>query len=609
MLQNIRDKSHGIVVKIIVGFIVVTFALFGVDALVTGLSSSNTVAEVNGTEISRTELLQAAETQRRQLISMMGADLDPALLEDNLLQRRALDELIQRTVLANHATSMALAVSDAQVDQYLLQAEQFKTGGQFDQNKYLNFIRSLGYTPLAFKQRIKQDILLQQTRSAVSASEFVLPSQINAVSELQNQTRSYDYVEFDLAAETEATDVTDDEVAAYFNEHTQDFKTAEQVTLDYVVISSADFESRVSATEAELQAAYKIAIAQEPAEERLTSHILIEENEQRDSADAQALILQLQQKLLAGESFASLASQYSDDIGSKNAGGDLGYVTKGTMVEAFETALFAMKVGDVVEVETEFGLHLIQLKEIITPEVATLDELKDDLQADILTRKAKDLFLSAHEDITDLAYASDGLDPLANEYQVSVLQTDLFSRQGGTDQVSANAQVIAAAFSPELLEDKQNSSMIELNDDQVVVVRVNQHYPESNQSLEEARDQVVSLLIQAKAKTSLAAKAELAKANLTQQNWTQVELAKRGEDEIASLAFTIAHPDNAPEVVIKDKVNGSLVLIRLNQVTPGSAVGDEEQAVFYKRYLNQIGATLATQSQQALLTNTAEIER
>ncbi|RUM53249.1 MAG: peptidylprolyl isomerase, partial [Marinomonas sp.] len=202
MLQDIRDKSQGIIVKVIIGVVIVTFALFGVEALVQSFTSTDTVAEVDGKEISRMQLLQSAETQRRQLISMMGGQIDPAMLEENALQRRALDELIQRTVMMNQAEQLNLGVSDAQVDAYLLQAEQFQTDGQFDQNKYLNFIRSLGFTPLAFKERIKQDVLIQQTRNALAGSEFVLPSQVKNIVALQNQKRSYDFIRYSLADQT-----------------------------------------------------------------------------------------------------------------------------------------------------------------------------------------------------------------------------------------------------------------------------------------------------------------------------------------------------------------------------------------------------------------------
>ncbi|WP_191602836.1 SurA N-terminal domain-containing protein [Marinomonas algicola] len=609
MLQNIRDKSHGIVVKIIVGFIVVTFALFGVDALVTGFNSSDTVAEVNGTEITRTDLLQAAETQRRQLISMMGNQINPALLEDNLLQRRALDDLIQRAVLLNNAEEMNLGVSDAQVDQYLLQAGEFQTNGQFDQNKYVGFVRSLGYTPLSFKERVKKDILLQQVRSAVAASEFVVPYQVDMIDMLQNQTRTFDYVEFDLSAETEKMDVTDTEIETYFSAHPDEFKQEEQVSLNYVLIKSADLRDKVDVTDVELRAAYDVEVSLERSEERQVSHILLELGESRSEEEANELIKEIQQKLDSGVSFASLAESYSDDLGSKASGGDLGYIEKGIMGDDFDRSVFDMPLGEVQPVKTEFGLHLVQVNDIVEADVASFDDLRGQLEEDIIARKIETALLGEHENISDLAYASDRLEPLSKEYGVEILTSDLFGRDGGVDQLTSNPQVIAAAYSPQVLEDGQNSNLIELNDNEVVVVRVKEHNPESLKSLEDAREQVASVLIQQKAVNSLQEKADTALANLDDQDLNSVTGAARGESAVSELAFTLPHPESEPVTAIKSLSNGNLVVLRLTAVESKASDGASEQTELYERYLNQTNSTLSAQAQQSLLSNSAEIER
>lgn len=607
MLQDIRDKSQGIVVKIIVGFIVVTFALFGVDALVQSFNSSDTVAEVDGVDISRTQMLQGAETQRRQLISMMGGQVNPALLEDNLLQRRALEELIQRVVLANQAQGLGLGVSDAQVNAYLLQAEQFQTDGQFDQNKYLNFIRSLGFTPLAFKERIKQDVLIQQPRNAIAGSEFVLPYQVDSVAKLQSQQRSYDYVSFSLASESENTNVSEEELQAYYEANKDNFKTPEQVKVNYVVVSSADFFSKVSVTDAELQDAYQASIAGLTQEERSASHILIETSDRSD-ADAQKRVDEIQEKLKSGEAFADLAATYSDDIGSKDDGGNLGYVEKGTIDQAFDDALFSMQKDEVRAVKTQFGYHIIKLDDITKPDVPSFASLEADLKQKLLEDKARDALLTAHEDITDLAYASDKLDAIAKEYGVDVLQSAYFGRDGGSDEISSNPAVIAAAFDVPVLEDGQNSNLIELNEDQVVVIHLNDHKPESFQSYEETKEQVASIVVQNKAVESLRAKAEAAK-DAEGTAWSSVSDAQRGQDEMTSLAFSMPHPDDKPVVAIKGLSNGDLALIRLNKVDVGNDVAPDDQKLAYERYLSQTQATLSTQGQQDFLKNNAKIER
>ncbi|MCB5162409.1 SurA N-terminal domain-containing protein [Marinomonas algarum] len=608
MLQDIRDKSQGIVVKIIVGFIVVTFALFGVEALVQSFTSSDKVAEVDGVEISRTQMLQGAETQRRQLISMMGGQVNPALLEDNLLQRRALDELVQRIVLANQSERLGLGVSDAQVDGYLLQAEQFQTDGQFDQNKYLNFINSLGFTPLAFKERIKQDVLIQQPRNAIAGSEFVLPFQVNDVAKLQSQQRSYDYVSFSLADESENTSVSDDELKAYYEENTSSFKSQEQVKLDYVVVSSEDFYSKVNVTDAELQQAYQASIASLTQEERAASHILIETSERSDE-EAQSRLAEVQAKLDAGVSFADLAAEYSDDIGSKDDGGRLGYIEKGMIDEAFDNALFSMEKEEVRSVKTQFGYHLVQLDDVSTSDVPSFESQKATLTEAIQQEKARDALLSAHEDITDLAYASDNLDFIAKEYDVDVLQSAYFGRDGGSDEVTSNPSVIAAAFDVAVLEDGQNSDLIELSDDQVAVIHLNDHKQEVIQPFEDVVEEVTSIVVQDKALESLRQKA-LDAQNSGNIAWTSVTDAQRGQDEVTSLAFTMPHPEADKAVVeVKDMSNGDLTLIRLTRVDSRDEAVPEDQKAAYERYLSQTQASLSTQGQQDYLTNNAEIER
>jgi peptidyl-prolyl cis-trans isomerase D len=607
MLQDIRDKSQGIVVKIIVGFIVVTFALFGVDALVNSFISSDSVAKVDGVEITRTQMLQGAETQRRQLISMMGGQVNPALLEDNLLQRRALEELVQRVVLANQAKGLGLGVSDAQVDAYLLQAEQFQVDGQFDQNTYLNFIRSLGFTPLAFKERIKQDVLIQQPRNAISGSEFVLPYQVDSVSKLQSQERTYDYVSFSLADESENTSVSDDELKAYYDANKESFKTPEQVKVNYVVISSSDFYSKVNVTDAELQDAYQASISSFVQEERSASHILIDTADRSDK-NAESRLEEIQAKLKSGEDFGDLAAEYSDDIGSKNDGGNLGYVEKGTIDQAFDDALFSMKKGELKSVKSGFGHHIIKLNDITKPDVPTFATKEAELKQGLLEAKAVDALLTAHEDITDLAYASDKLDLIAKEYGVDVLQSAYFGRDGGSDEVTSNAAAIAAAFGNAVLEDGQNSNLIELNDDQVTVLHLNDHKQEAFQSYEDTKEQVASIVVQNKAVASLRVKADAAKSARATE-WSSVEGAKRGQDEMTSLAFSLPHPNGDPVIEVKGLSNGDLALIRLNEIDAGSELVSDDQKLVYERYLNQTQASLSTQSQQDFLKNKAEIER
>lgn len=606
MLQDIRDKSQGMIVKVIIGFIIVTFALFGVEALVKSFSTSDKVAEVDGTDITRAQMLQAADLQRRQLISMSNGQIDPAKLQENVLQKEALNVLINKTLLINQAKSIKLGVSDAQVDNILLQSPEFQTNGKFDQTKYLNFVRMQGYTPLALKTQLKESILMRQATNAVAASDFVLPYQLDAIAQLQSQERSYDYVTFSLADQAEKTSVSDAELKAYYDAHKSEFKSPEQVKIDYVVLSPKDFTSKVKVTDADLQDAYKAFVAGLPKEERKAAHILIDTSDRTDK-EAKARLEEVEKKLAAGASFASLAKEYSDDIGSKKAGGDLGYITKGTMVKPFEDAVFEMKKGDVKAVKTKFGWHLIKLEDIKDAKVPSFDDKKAELEKAVVAKKASEALFNAHENITDLAYASDQLEPLAKEYGVKVQHSDYFTRDGGTTAITANPSVVNAAYSDTVLKDGQNSNLIELKD-QVVVIHLKDHKPESLQTFEQAQKEVTSKVVQEKAEAAIKAKAEAAKT-ASNTKWTSVKLAKRGENEVASLAFSMKHPDGKPVVDIKTLENGDLALIRLNKVQAGVDKATDSQAEMYKEYLDKTQSQMDLASQHKWLEDKADIDR
>ncbi|WCN09760.1 SurA N-terminal domain-containing protein [Marinomonas mediterranea] len=613
MLQDIRDRSQSLIVKIIIGFIVVTFALFGVDALVTSFNSSETVAEVDGKEITRTQVLQTADTQRRQLISMMGNNIDPSLLDENLLQRRALDSLIELAVLKNQADGLELGVSDAQIDSLLVSAEQYQTDGVFDQNKYLNAIRSLGFTPLAYKERIKESYVLSQLRSAVTESEFALPSQVNAISELQNQKRTYEYVQFSLADQTEQTDVTDGELQAYYDDHQQDFVSPEQVKISYVVVTTDALATNVKVTDQELQNAYQTEIAGLDTEERDASHILIDTSI-RSEDEAKSIIAEIQSKLASGDSFASLAKEYSDDPGSKDVGGELGFVAKGALGESFESfedALFAMNVGGIQEVETQYGLHLIKLNAIDKADAPTLEELRDQLTADITARKAKDALLDAQENIADLAYASDELAPLADEYGLDVETSDYFGQSGGNDVITSEPTVISAAFSDSVKQDGQNSDPIELGDDKIVVIHVDAHKAESPLSFEDAKTEIASMLIKEKAESIISEKAAELLVDASQDSgWEKVELAPRGQDEVTSLVFSMPHPvEGAVQTAVKSLVNGDVVALKLLDVVAGESDSDSTRTDAYTRFVTQNQAQLNSASHLELVKDLAEIEQ
>src|SRR5690606_35803640 len=180
MLQNIRDNSQGWIAKTIIGLIVVLMAFTGFDAIVQSTSNSRNAAEVNGEDISLDSVSAAVEVQRRQLIQQFGRDFDASLLDDKLLRTAALDALIERTLLLQGAKDSGMAISDAALDQLILQMPVFQVEGKFDAARYDQILQQQGFSRMQFRDRLKQDVLISQLQAALAGSNFVTDAELEA---------------------------------------------------------------------------------------------------------------------------------------------------------------------------------------------------------------------------------------------------------------------------------------------------------------------------------------------------------------------------------------------------------------------------------------------
>jgi peptidyl-prolyl cis-trans isomerase D len=187
MLQKMRDNAQSWVAKVIVGVIVLIFALTGWESISRFTSNEQTAAEVNGTVISRMELEQAVSLQRRQLIQQlrqMGNDnFDPSMIDDNLLRASVLDGLIERAILLQGAEDARLRVSEAMIDQLILGTPDFQVNGQFDAGRFDVVIRNMGLpSRMAFRDLVRQELLIAQFRNAFEATAFATPAESPAFS-------------------------------------------------------------------------------------------------------------------------------------------------------------------------------------------------------------------------------------------------------------------------------------------------------------------------------------------------------------------------------------------------------------------------------------------
>ena len=593
MLQNIRDNSQGWIAKTIIGAIILLMALTGFDAIFQATTHKNEAAQVNGEEISQNELSQAVDMQRRQLMQQLGKDFDASLLDEKMLRESALKGLIDRKLLLQGAEQSKFAFSEGALDQVILQTPEFQVDGKFSSDRFDQVIRQLGYSRMQFRQMLAQEMLIGQLRAGIGGSGFVTDAEVLAFARLEKQTR--DFATLSVKADPTSVKLTDDEVKAYYDEHAKEFMTPDQVIVDYVELKKASFFDQVTVKDEDLQAAYQKDIAN-LSEQRRAAHILIEVNDKTTEAQAKAKIEDVQARLAKGEKFEALAKEFSQDPGSANNGGDLGFAGPGVYDPAFEKALYSLNKDQVSEpVRTDFGYHLIKLLGVEAPEVPTLASLKDKLTRDLKAAQVEQRFVEATKQLEDSAFEASDLAQPAADLKLTVHTSKPFGREGG-EGLAANRAVVTAAFSTEVIDEGANSTAIELDPDTVVVLRAKEHLKPAQLPLESVNVAIRAQLTKEHASAAAKTQAEKLIADLREgkavdaQNWKVTQAATRAQEGVDPAVLQALF--RMPKPAAKDKPtfssvtlpDGSLMIVRLNGVNEAAAPTEEEKAQ-YRRFL------------------------
>jgi len=622
MLQDIRQNIQGTAAKIVVWVIVISFALFGIESILLGGGSSG-VAEVNGEDISPLEVQQMVNTQKRQLIAMLGENIDPAMLDDQRLSGQALQNIINRRLLMQSADDMNLAISEAELGRVIGGMEQFTFNGKFSPEVYKSTLAQAGFTPGSFKAGLKQDLIVNQLRSGLAGSEFATPAELAQTARITAEQRDVRYLTIPLASVKTDISVSDEQVQSYYEEHETEFFSTESVVLDYIELNLADYRSEVDEDEVLSMYEQEKDGYQYQTENRV-SHILLTRGDEESTQDYEKRLAQVQSSLDGGETFAAVAEQYSDDIGSASAGGDLGFSSGDAFPEEMEEAIADLDLNTVSSpVQTEAGTHFIVVTERREGETASLAEMRPELEQRIQDRDAAAALLRKVEDLRDMAFNAQDLKGPAEELELDVERSELVTRNQA-EGLFASSSLLAAIFSEDVLQLGHNSEVLELSPEQFVVVRVYKHNEPELKPLAAVRERIVAAISDETARANVTRKARQAVAairagtpveeiaNALGYEW-QVEIgAQRGgamlPQAVAQRAFLLSAPDGQSVVDFTLNGAGDAQVFEVSSVREGKYAGLPPQQ--QQRLRQQIGTeygSLVQQEYQQGLREQAEV--
>lgn len=497
MLQAIRDNTRGWIAYVIVAVLIIPFALFGVYNYFTG-GSNPPVAEVAGQEITSQQLDRAVQQQRRRLQQILGEQYDPSMFGDGALRRRALDNLVNAAVLDSYAREHGLRLTDDALRRQIRSQQVFQSDGEFSRQRYQAVLRQNGMTPEQYEARLRQQGATGQLRQGVTGSVIVTDAQLARFVALQRQQRDAAWLRVDAAAFRDEVSVGEDALREYYDAHTGAWQRPQQVRLAYVALSREDLASSIEVSEEAVRERYESERDSRFTQggERRVQHILIQVPDDAPASDVDAARKRLQdlrERIVNGDlDFAAAAREYSDDAGSADAGGALGWVAHGDLSAPMAKAAFSLDQGQVSKpVRTEFGWHLIRVSDVRKREVKPFEAVRDTLREEIASERAEQRYAEVRNELANVAYENpQSLEPAAEAAGVSVQTTDWASREGGGNGITSNRSVMEAAFSESVLDDGMNSELIELGDNRSVVVRIAAQRPATTLPFGQVRDRV-----------------------------------------------------------------------------------------------------------------------
>lgn len=581
MLQSVRDNLKGTVAVFVLAIFIIPLILFGVEQLFVGSVGGTEVATVNGEGINRTDFQRELALEKQRLQQQFELPANSPQLEDSALSGPVLQRMVQREALYQAAVDGGMGASKEELWKQIAAIEAFQVDGKFDYELFKERI-SYMYTPANFLQASERDFVLGHMNAGISDTTFVTAEEVQLLAAITQQKRTFSAIQIPKPEKPKAA-ITEAEIEQYYQSNSAQFVEPEQLKVSYVELNLDSLADAVEVSEEDVRNIYEQEISSFKADPRYTvAHILIEEGD-TSSDDIKAV----EAKLAEGAEFADLAKQYSDDLGSKETGGNLGVMIEEAYPKEFVEAAKTLEVGAVSgAVKTEVGYHFIKLIDKTNVEPPSFEERKPSIERQLAQDTAQETYIQKVAVLDEKTFGADSLEYAAEELGLEVKISDWFSRDGGNG-VMSNQQLVNEAFGDEVLSQGHNSKVIEVDGDKAYVIRLSEHKPEQTKPLAEVRDQIEQQLTEQRIAEESAKQArdvldqiaggksaeEVAKEQGLEyklhENVTRTSFEVGGA--ILQKAFALARPaDNEPVLDLVSLPDGGAVVLRLTGVEDGS---------------------------------------
>ena len=493
MLQTIREKFTGWIAALIIGAISIALVISFGNMNQTPLEE-DVVITVNDKEITLIDYREEYTSQLLQFQEVFGNEIPESL--EFTIQESATENLIMKTLLNNYVDAHGYRVSPAFVAELITSNPNFQLGEGFNRENYQAILTSQGISQSQYENDLRIQLQIKQLRDGLIKSSFITPSEFRKFVELQMEERSGQYLLIPSSNYADQVILGNEEVSNFYTDNTNSFMTEEEIDVEYLSIDIEDIVQDIEYSKSDVEQYYKENIDRfRSNEERKSSHILISFDDEVIDDAAFEQIKNIQERIKAGDSFESLAQEFSDDSGSAANGGDLGWAEPGLFVPEFDQVMFALEIGDISDpVKTQFGYHIIRLDDLKEGRKKEFAEIEEELTIEYSKLLAEDRLYDLAEQLDDLALqAFNELDSVADELALGLNQISAITRNGSSF-LNQEPELIDILFSPSSVEQYENTPLYEF-DNSIIVARVIGHRLPETKSLSDVEDEITSLLI------------------------------------------------------------------------------------------------------------------
>ena len=600
MLGAIRNKSKGWVAYLIVGLITIPFALFGIQDYASR-SANNSIATVNGEDIDINIYYQELNSQQRNLQQQLGAAYTQEI--DNVLKQTLIDSLINEKLVENYADSLDIVTLDDEVRSVIEMNQAFLVDGVFSQDRYTQLLRLNSYSPAGYELAQSKALNREQIKINLNGSAFMSSAQTEQLNDLASQQRDVSYIAIQTENFEDEVSVTQSQISDYFNDNRSSFVEGRKVKVDFVELTLDAMEEPESPSAEDLQNLYdeNEELYTNP-ERRRAQHILVENED---------LANDLLGQIKGGADFAELAKANSEDTSSNEEGGDLGFFESGLMGAEFDEAAFAMNIGDVSDVvATDYGyFHIIKLTDIEPKTIQNFEEVESQLASlYVKNAKEKELF-GLLEEFVNLSY-EESLDMVADQFNLEMQTSDYFA-EGSSDY---DPKFVASAFSSAVIDEGENSEVMEINSEKFVVLALSDLQSERERDLNEVETQIEATLKSSAAKeiiddlaeniaSALSSGDEQRASQLINENnleWVSEGWISRASElpfGVTSKSFTLAKPEEGRNTYSSESASRltSLVIELAGVRTPEEETDTGIAALYLSQENNEMFSSLIKQ--------------